>query len=89
MGNRPRQGGVYFVQVRFAGDRQWTTVGAGDGRSAAARRAGVIFEQFRSGSGSSPDQVRVLSEATLTEEAGVDAVGRAFAEMALLAGQSG
>ena len=83
---RPRPLGVptcFFVQARYddvhAG--AWTTVAAASRRGVAIEYAAEVYRGLRTAEGGVPQQVRVVSEASLRSQEGVGEVERAYADV--------
>jgi hypothetical protein len=73
---------VYFVQLRFHGAANWTTVASATSRDSAAAYAGAAFTNARDDSGALAEQIRIVSEPELRHLHGPAAVKAAYASVA-------
>jgi hypothetical protein len=84
---RPRPLGVptcFFVQARYDDVQPaagWVTVAAASRRGVAIEYAAEVYRGLRTVDGGVPQQVRVVSEASLRSQAGAGEVERAYGDV--------
>ena len=75
-------GRLTYVQIRYRRGERWVTVTATEDRETARAAAANAYHDLRDSHGESPSQVRLVSSAQLTREAGERGVRIADAAVA-------